>query len=108
MTWNGNGVFDPPGTPEFPAIPDDVIRSAYYNSVIRALCTGFGNTIPRDGQAPITGNINGDGLYTMINLPPALTPGQAVRFQEFQALQNSVNALGIPTEPFVYQNLGII
>ncbi len=108
MTWNGTGTFDPPGTPEFPAIPDDLIRSAYYNTVIQALCAGFGNTIPRDGQAPVTGDIDGNNLYRMKNLPAAVANGQSVRYQEFSALQAQVTGLGNAIEPFVYFNAGIV
>lgn len=108
MTWNGNGVFDPPGNPEFPAVAGDVIRAAYFNTVIQALCDAFLNTIPRDGQAPITGDINGNNLYRIINLPVAVANGQPVRYNEFAALQAQVNALGTNTEPFLYINSGII
>jgi len=108
MSWNGNGVFDPPATPEFPAIPNDLIRASYYNVVIRALCSGFSNTIPRDGQAPITGDINAGGLYTMKNMRAAQVNGEAVRFEEFLALKTQVNNLTNPVEPFLYLNSGII
>ena len=108
MTWNGNGVFDPPPGPEFPAVANDLIRSAYYNTVIQALCTAFSNTIPRDGQAPITGNIDANNLYRVVNLPAAIANGQSVRYQEFATLQTTVAGLGNSVEPFVYLNAGII
>lgn len=108
MTWNGNGVFNPPGDPEFPAIPDDLIRAAYYNVVIQALCDGFLNTLPRDGQAPMTGNIDANNTFTVRRLRAAAANGEAVRFEEFSALQTLVNNLGTPVEPFIYLNTGII
>jgi hypothetical protein len=108
MTWNGVGVFNPPGTPEFPAVANDLIRSAYYNTVIQAICAGFNNTIPRDGQAAITGNINANNLFRVVNLPAAISNGQCVRFEEFNALQTTVNGLSSSIEPFVYQNMGIV
>ncbi len=108
MSWNGNGVFTPPGGPEFPAIPNDLIRAAYYNVVIQALCDGFSNVVPRDGQAPLTGNIDGGGLYTMKAMRAAVANGEAVRYNEFSALQQLVAQLGTPVEPFIYLKLGII
>lgn len=108
MTWNGNGVFDPPGGPEFPAIPNDLIRAAYYNVVIQALCDGFLNALPRDGQAPLTGSINANNLWTISNLRAPVTNGEAVRFNEFNALVQTVAQLGTPVEPFIYLNQGII
>jgi len=108
MTWNGSGTFNPPTGPEFPAIPGDLIRAEYYNTVIQALCAAFSNTIPRDGQAPLTGNIDANNLYRILNLPPAISNGQAVRFDEFAALQATVTGLGNAIEPYVYFNAGIL
>lgn len=108
MTWNGNGTFNPPSGPEFPAIVGDLIRAEHYNAVVQAICDGFGNTIPRNGEAPITGNINANSLYTIINLPAANSNGQPVRYQEFTALQTAVNSLANNIEPFVYLNAGIV
>lgn len=107
MTWNGNGVFNPPGGPEFPAIANDLIRAAYYNTVIQALCDGFLNTLPRDGQAPVTGNINMNNSYRIVNMPQAIANGQAVRFDEFSALQTTVAGLASTVEPILYLNLGL-
>lgn len=56
MTWDGTGTFNPPPGPEFPAVSDDLIRAAYWNTVIEALCTGFSNCVTRNGEATITGN----------------------------------------------------
>ena len=108
MTWNGTGTFNPPGTPEFPAIVNDLIRAEYYNTVIEALCAAFSNTIPRDGQAAITGNINAGGSFRLINLPAAIANGQTVRYNEFAALQLQVQNLGNSVEPFIYFNAGIV
>ncbi len=108
MTWNGLGTFDPPGLPEFPAVANDLIRAAYFNVVIQALCDAFVNTIPRDGQAPLTGDIDGNALWRIKNLPAAIAIGQPIRFEEFVALQTTVNGLASVLEPFVYINQGII
>ena len=93
MTWNGTGVFEPPGEPEFPAITGDLIRAAYFNTVIQALCDGFLNTVPRDGQAPMTGNLDFNNLFRPINLPAGIANGQPIRFEQFQALQTQVLSL---------------
>ena len=105
--WNGNGVFEPPGGPEFPAIANDLIRAAYYNVVIQALCDGFLNTVPRDGQAPFTASLDA-GSNSVKNLRAAVTAGEAVRFEEFNNLVTTVAQLGTPVEPFIYLNQGII
>lgn len=107
MTWNGSGIFDPPGTPEFPAIPGDLIRAEYFNTVIQALCDAFLNVLPRDGQAAMTGNINANNLYTVSNLKAALQNGEAVRYNEFVALQAQVASIGA-TPPFILFQAGIV
>lgn len=108
MTWNGSGSFDPPVGQEFPAVANELIVAAYYNAVIQALCAGFANTIPRDGQAPITGNIDANNLWRMVNLPVAQANGQAVRYQEFAALQTTVTGLASTVEPILYLQAGLI
>lgn len=91
MTWNGNGVFDPPGTPEFPAIAGDVIRAEYFNTVIQALCDAFLNTLPRDGQAPATANLPMGG-FKLTGLAAANANGEAVRYNEYTAAVAGVDA----------------
>lgn len=86
MPWNGIGTFNVPEAPEFPAVAGELIRAEYFNTIIRALCEGFSNTLPRDGQAAVTGNIDMDDLYTLVNLKAAVAAGQAVRYQEFAEL----------------------
>jgi len=85
MPWNGNGTFTEPVAPEFPAVAGDLIRAEYFNTVIRALCSGFSNTLPRDGQAVATGDVNLGNLFKVVNMAAATADGQAVRYQEFVA-----------------------
>ncbi len=108
MAWDGLGNFEEPDAPEFPALPGDIIRAEYYNSVIRALCEGFSNTMPRDGQATATGDFDMGNIYTLLNIREAIMPGMPVRFQEFEALVETVEALSTPVEPFLYKNAGVI
>lgn len=84
MAWNGNGTFNQPDAPEFPAVAGDLIRAEYFNTVIRALCSGFSNALPRDGQAAATANLN-LGNFKFVNLAAATGDGQAIRWQEFNA-----------------------
>lgn len=56
MSYDGNGVYNPP-TPEYPAIPNTVILSAYFNTIIEDLATALSIAWPRDGQADATGDM---------------------------------------------------
>lgn len=92
MTWDGNGTFNPPGLPEFPAAAGDLIKAEYFNTVINALCEAFLNVVPRDGQAPVQGHLDFGGTYRPYNLPAATANGQAVRYNELATVIAAVTA----------------
>lgn len=108
MSWNGSGTVEPPGAPEFPAVSGDLIRAAYFNQVVQEIIDNFLNCLPRDGQAPATGNINLNNSYRIVSMPAAIANGQAVRYEEFRALETDVAGLASQLEPFVMYNLGVI
>jgi hypothetical protein len=58
MPYNGTGGFDPLPPPTYPAVAGDTIRAAYFNAVIDDIRAGLALTLVRDGQAPITGNVD--------------------------------------------------
>jgi hypothetical protein len=88
MAWNGSGTFNQPDAPEFPAAAGEIIRAAYYNAVIQALCAGFSNTMPRDGQAAATGDLDMGTTHKIVNLAPATSSSDAVRFDQVPSLTN--------------------
>jgi len=57
MPYNGAGNFVSLPPPQYPAVPGDVIRAAYFNAVINDLIAGLTNVITRDGQSPPTSNL---------------------------------------------------
>lgn len=91
MAWNGIGTFTEPSPPEFPAVPGELIRAEYFNTTIRALCAGFSNTLPRDGQADATANIHLGG-FKVVGLAAASANGEAVRFDEFNSASGNIAA----------------
>lgn len=50
MPWNGSGIFEPLGSPEFPATPGEIIYAEYFNAIINDLIDGLNNALTRDGQ----------------------------------------------------------
>lgn len=58
MSFNGSGVFDPPASPQYPAISGDVIYAAYFNSVMQEIFDGLSNCLAKDGQSIPTGDVN--------------------------------------------------
>lgn len=58
MPFNGTGGFDPLPPPTYPAVAGEVIRAAYFNAVIDDIKTGLSQVLVRDGQAPITGDVD--------------------------------------------------
>lgn len=57
MPYNGAGNFVSLPPPQYPAVPGDVIRAAYFNAVINDLIAGLTNAVTRDGQSPPTSNL---------------------------------------------------
>lgn len=57
MPFNGAGNFVSMAPPQYPAIPGEVIRAAYFNAVIDDLIAALSNTITRDGQSPPSSNL---------------------------------------------------
>lgn len=57
MPYNGAGNFQALPPPQYPAVPGDVIRAAYFNAVINDLIGGLTNAVTRDGQSPPTSNL---------------------------------------------------
>lgn len=57
MPFNGAGNFVSLSPPQYPAVPGDVIRAAYFNAVISDILNGLSNAVTRDGQSPPTSNL---------------------------------------------------
>lgn len=56
MPLNGNGSYTLP-SPEFPAVPGTTIQSAVFNAIMLDLAGALSLALYRDGQAPVTGDL---------------------------------------------------
>jgi len=81
MPWNGNGTFIPPSPPVFPAVPETVINSTYFNQIINDIAAGLSLCITRDGQGKATGNLSANS-YRVTNLAKGVDANDAVRVSE--------------------------
>ena len=68
MALDGNGTYAPPA-PQFPAIPNTVIRSDYFNQIILDIAQALSTAIFRDGQAAFTADqsLGGNKLSNVKN-----------------------------------------
>lgn len=57
MPFNGAGVYNPIGVPDFPAIPDTTIRASQYNNEINDIAAALTNCVTRNGQSPATADL---------------------------------------------------
>lgn len=57
MPYNGLGVYNLP-TPEYPAVPGTVITAEDRNTIDNDIRGALSIALPRDGQAPLTGNLD--------------------------------------------------
>lgn len=63
MSFNGSGTYVPPTG--VPVVTGTVIQSSVFNGVITDIGNTFNNTLPRDGQASMTGQLKlSDGTAT--------------------------------------------
>lgn len=58
MAFNGSGVFDPPPTPQYPAVAGDVIYASRFNAVMQEVFDGLSNCFTKDGQSTPTADFN--------------------------------------------------
>lgn len=57
MPFNGSGVFVPIAAPDYPAIPNTLIRAAQFNNNLTDIFNGLTTCITRNGQSPAQANL---------------------------------------------------
>lgn len=92
MPFNGTGGFDPLPPPTYPAVAGEVIRASYFNAVIDDIKAGLSQVLVRDGQAPITGNVDLTG-HKFTNAADAVT-GQGLTTLAQNDLKYLTRAVG--------------
>lgn len=61
MSYNGSGVYSPPGA-SFPAVAGQTIQSAKYNAVVNDIATALSTAITKDGQTTVTDDLPMSGF----------------------------------------------
>lgn len=74
-----NGTYSLPAT--YLAQAGTVIRSAQHNAPLEDIAQALTNSLPRDGSAPMTGNLQMNNRR-IIGLPTATASNEAVRFDQ--------------------------
>ena len=80
MPFNGAGSYSPPGA-DFPAVPNTLIESAKFNSIINDIATALSTCITKDGQTTVTANIPMGG-YRFTGLGAGAANGQSLRYEQ--------------------------
>lgn len=88
MPLDGSGFYSLP-TPAFPAVPNTLIASADFNTVLNDIAQALSNCLYRDGQAIPNGDFD-LGNNKIIRLAAGTAPTDAVNFSQFSALETSV------------------
>lgn len=83
MPLNGTGTYTPP-SPEFPAVPGDIIYADYFNTIILDIATTLSSTVYVDGQAAMEANLSMGG-FKLTNLGTATASGHAVEYAQWIA-----------------------
>lgn len=78
MSYDGNGQFDPL-SPEYPAIPGEVIYAANFNAIIEDICVGLTNALARDGQGAMLADLPMGG-HKVSGMANGALPADATTF----------------------------
>lgn len=84
MAYDGSGTYSLP-SPEYPAVPDTVIDSTDYNTILEDLADALTSAILRNGVAAFTGNQSMGG-FKLTNLADAVSDGDAPPLSQVNAL----------------------
>ena len=88
MPLDGSGFYSLP-TPAFPAVPNTLIASADFNTVLNDIAQALSNCLFRDGQAIPNGDFD-LGNNKIIRLAPGTASTDAVNFGQLSALETSL------------------
>ena len=91
MPLDGSGFYSLP-TPAFPAVPNTLIASADFNTVLNDIAQALSNCLFRDGQAIPNGDFD-LGNNKIIRLAPGTASTDAVNFGQLSALETSLETL---------------
>ena len=83
MPRSGSGIYTLP--PVYVAVPGTTVRSEQHNAPLEDLADAMTGSLPRNGAAPMTGNLNMNGRK-IVNLLAATAPGDAPRFDQVPTL----------------------
>lgn len=101
MSYDGNGTYNPP-QPQYPAIPNTTIYAEDFNTIVADIAAALSLVLVRDGQSPMTGDLN-MGNNDIINLASiaasvaGLVISGTVTFQGGVSLLSTLNVAGLTT-----------
>lgn len=58
MPFDGSGNYAVLGSPTFPAVAGNVVKSSYFNAIVNDLATALSNVLCRDGQSTVTADLS--------------------------------------------------
>lgn len=87
MPFNGSGVYSPLDPPDFPAVPQTIIRADQYNDQINDIASALSQCLIRSGVSPMTGDLNMGG-NKLTNTAAPTANGQALVFGSDGTLGN--------------------
>lgn len=96
MPFDGNGNYNPPAPPVFPAVPNTDILASYFNTIILDIASSLSSVLTLDGQKAPTADINFGG-FTLTNLGAPTSSTKPIRVVDLQSntFTNLTNVAGI-------------
>ena len=99
---DNNGIFTL--VPSYFATPGTTIRTEQHNPVLEDIANALTNRLPRDGSAPMLGNLPMNNRR-ITGLAAAVNAGDAPRLDQvtkYSAFLNSASALSMAANEFIY------
>jgi hypothetical protein len=95
------GIYTLP--PGYFAVDGTTIEVSQHNPPLEDIAEALTDSLPRDGSAPMTGNLTMGG-FKLTGLAAGTGPNDSLRFSQLGAFQSSVSALSLAVDEMVYAN----
>lgn len=95
MPFDGSGNYQVLGSPTFPAVAGNTIKSSYFNAIVNDMASALSNVLCRDGQSTVTADISLNAhKLTNVAAPTTGTDAATRNWVDWKVSRSSIKASG--------------
>ena len=95
MPFDGSGNYQVLGSPTFPAVAGNTIKSSYFNAIVNDMASAMSNVLCRDGQSTVTADISlNTHRLTNVAAPTTGTDAATRNWVDWKVSRGSIKASG--------------